>query len=418
MPSPMFPELKRLTRLFLAGLCFGAILLVFWVNASMDALHDRDENIHLPFGVFRLPNGGVYTQDFAYNRLYFQGIAERLVPRPYRLEDQEKLMRRMLPESLSGLSHAYSPVAFILALPLLAVSGAQSYFIYTATSAFGILLLFHFYLLPRTVHPVQLGALALCAFSACLAISFVLGQSALMTTSLLGAFWCLLQRRPADSRLRLDFALAVLFWALCLKPNVAVIPFTLLLGAQAWRALAMSMALLLATWSLLAGYYGGWWTGLTDYEGLLNHYNNADFSPFMQRGHESEAEKFWTLQLFSFDRAIVLISIPVLTFLRWSRRLSASGQFQAAVWIFLLFSPYLLPSEDWILCLLVVEGAFFREEDVFAACAKLLLLATIVDLRFVLPFIDQSHFALKALLAAWILAENCLSAASAKFRTT
>jgi hypothetical protein len=320
------------------------------------------------------------------------------------------LMRQLLPESISGLSHAYSPIAFVLALPLLAVSGAPSYFLYTAGCGLAILLLFYFDVLPRTVHPVQLIALGLGMCSACIALSFVLGQSSLITVPLLGAFWCVLRRRTANPAPGLDLLIAALFWALCLKPSVAVIPLTLLLGARAWRALAFGVILLLGTWSLLASFYGGWWTGLMDYQKLLNHYNNADFTPFMQRGQLTAGDRALTLYLFSFDRAVVLLLIPALVFLRWSGRLTASGQFQGAVWSFLLFSPYLLPSEDWILCLLVVEGSFFREGNWLSAAGKLLLLAGIMDLRFGLPMPGATHFALKAFLAAWILAAWILAA--------
>ncbi len=95
----------------------------------------------------------------------------------------------------------------------------------------------------------------------------------------------------------------------------------------------------------------------------------------------------------------------MLIVLRWTRRISGSEQFQGMVWIFLLFSPYLLPSEDWILCLLIVEGPFFYSGISFAAAAKLLLVFGILDLRAGLTIPVSVNFPLKCLLFAWIFFE-------------
>ena len=406
MESRLFPSLKGLQRPFFIFLCAGLLVLVYWAYGTLTEFQAANRTPNLPFGVFSISNGGVYTQDFAYNMLYFKGIQERLVPRPYRLEDQEKLMRQMVPGSTSGLSHAYSPVAFVLALPLLCVSGANGYLIYTILSTIGILLLFYFYLLPRTVDPLQHYALAICAASVCLITAFVVGQSALVTTSLLGAFWGLLRKRSVAPSLLLDFLIAVFFWSLCLKPSVAIIPFTLLLGARAWRATILGGVLLLITWLVVAPYYGGWWIGLADYAFLLNHYHNADMTAFMQRGSETSHQKDVTLHLFSLNRACIFIAIPVLCLLQWTRRITASEQFQGVIWAFLLFSPYLMPSENWIMCLLVVEGPFFHFKSWPAACGKLALLFCILNLRAGLTFPVDINFPLKCLLLAWIIVER------------
>jgi hypothetical protein len=155
----------------------------------------------------------------------------------------------------------------------------------------------------------------------------------------------------------------------------------------------------------VAGYYGGWWTGFWDYLFLLNHYNNADFTPFMQRGHETADEKHLTSLFFSLDRAFVLASFLTLLILRWTRRVTASEQFQGMVWVFLLLSPYLLPSENWIVCLLVVEGSFFQSRDWAAIAGKLLLLAAILNLRAGVTFPWAVDGCLKWLLFAWVGAE-------------
>ena len=404
MESTALFRLQKLRRLVFAGLSLWFAVLVFATNSLMVGMQSRNTR-ELPFGVFSDRNGEVYAQDFSYNMIYFKGIRDKFVAHPYRIADQEKLVRQELPESTSGLTHAYSPVAYVLALPLLCVSGFHAYLLYTVLSAIGILLLFYFDLLPRTEHPLQLAGLTACAVSIWVTGAFAVGQSTLITTTLMGALWYLLRQRTISPSWRTDVLLALVFWALCLKPSVAIMPLMLLPGARAWRSCAIGAGLLLVTWTLVASHYGGWWTGLGDYLHLLNHYHNADFTAFMQRGTESVPEQQWSTFLFSLERTLLLIFSLALLVLGWTRPLTGSEQFQGMVWIFLLFSPYLLPSENWILCLLVVEGSFFQSRNLIASCGKLLFLLGIFDLRAGLTFSEQVDFPLKCVLFVWILSE-------------
>ncbi len=409
----MIPEINssvnRLSRPFFILLCVIWTSLVIWTNLSLTAMQAKTRAPNLPFGVVSFSDGAVFAQDFAYNRLFLLGVQERLVSHPYRLEDQEKLMRRMLPEGKSGMTHAYSPVAFVLALPLLAISSYHAYLLYTILGAAGVLLLFYFHLLPRVESPLQIYAFLVCSISVCVMAGLIVGQSALISTTLLGALWCLLKRSENSRSVVTDFLIAALFWALCFKPSVAIIPLALLLGARAWRPLGLGLLLLLVTWLCVANYYGGWWAGLRDYQFLLNHYDNADFTPFLQRGYETEAQKLSTRLWFSLDRGLVLTSCALLILLRWVRRISASEQFQGTVWAFLLFSPYLLPSENWIICLLVVEGSFFQSRNPAAIAGKLLLLCGVLNLRSGMAFSWPADAYLKWLLFAWIVVEWLLA---------
>ena len=403
MRNEPFSRLKKPQLIVFISLCLWLSLVVFSVNCLLESLHTKS-NRSLPFGISS-SNGIVSAQDFAYNMLYFKGIRERLVPHPYRFEDQEKLIRQLLPAMTSGRTHAYSPVAFVLALPLLSLSGREMYLVYTILNALGFALLYYYYLLPKAEYPLQVCALVVCAVSVWLVTTFAVGQSSLLTTTLIGAFWCLLNRRPAASSILVDAAIALLFWMICLKPSVAIIPFMLLLGARAWRVLAMGMGLLLATWIFLGNYYGGWWTGFWDYLYLLNHYHDAGFTPFLQTTNDPAQDKQLTLLFFSLKRNLLLFSSLALLFLRLTRRITGSDHFQGMVWAFLLFSPYMMPSENLILCLLVVEGSFFQSENRLLVYGKLLLLIGILDLRTNVTFIPQADFQLKCLLFFWILAE-------------
>lgn len=410
MPSQASPSLEGLRRFLFVLVCVGLALLVWQVNHTMAVLQ-QGTNEKRPFGVFPSPNGGYVVQDFSYNLLYFKGIRDHLAPRPYRLEDQEKIARLLVPGSTSGLSHAYSPVTYVLAQPLLFVSGQTAYLLYTIISAVGIAFLFRFDLLPRAKCNLQLYALIGCAGSICVLSAFQVGQTTLITTSLLGVFWALLREHRTPSSLGTDTLLALLFWALCLKPSVAIVPLMLLLGACAWRALGIGVLFLLLTWTFTASHYGGWWTGLRDYQFLLNHYNNAQLTPFMQRAHEpaisaeSSFPYLTSTQWFSINRMLFSVSILALLVLRWIRLITGSEHFQGMVWAFLLLSPYLLPTEDWVICLVVVEGTFFRCEPTLVACGKVLLLFAILDLRAGLTFPTQIDWYLKWLLFGWIVVE-------------
>jgi hypothetical protein len=395
--TPRLRALKRLTLLFVAAWLIFVVVAVNLFLGSMQAKSRAD----FPFGVVTIGHE-VYAQDFSYNLLILRGIEHRVVEHPYRFADQEKLIRGILPQMRKGMSHAYSPVTLVLGWPLLQLSGSAAFILYTGLMTGATLLLFSMYLVTRATCPAQLFALALSATSIVCAAAFLVGQSALLTTPLLGAFWMILQR-PDKSALARDALLALLFWAICLKPSVAIIPGMLLLGAREWRVLALGALLLAATWLLTARYYGGLFTGLADYSNLLNHYSNADFPPYLRLREESASRLRWDAALFSIDRVLVLGSSLALLFLRWRGRIGASEHFQGMVWIFLLFSPYLMPSENWVLCLLVVEGTFFSSERV--PYGKLLLLAAILNLRAEVTVPWQVDIYLKAALFVWILWE-------------
>ena len=400
MPPPESPRLPKARNLLFFGLCFWFAFVVVAANllaAQLQAISPPT----LPFGIISI-HGAPFAQDFSYNMIYFRGIQERVVPRPYHPEDQKSLMQHMLPQASSGMSHAYSPVAFVLAQPLLLLSGQNAYLAYTILCAVVTLLLYHFYLFPRATESLQILALALCAVSVWVVTTFAVGQSAPITTAFLAGFWALQANRSTSTSLVCDILTAAFFWGLCLKPSVAILPFMLLLGAQAWRPLAIGLLFLLATWISLAGYYGGFWTGLTDYYYLLNHFNNGDFIPFMRRPTEGPRASDPSSQ-FSFGRNLVLILSLLLLLLRWSRRITGSEHFQGMTWVFLLFSPYLLPSENWVLLLLVVEGTFFQLRPTLPDILKLLLLVAIFDLRAHLTFPTQIDWNLKCLLCVWVL---------------
>ena len=76
------------------------------------------------------------------------------------------------------------------------------------------------------------------------------------------------------------------------------------------------------------------------------------------------------------------------------------------IWTFLLLCPYLLPSEDTILALVIVEGDFFRARGAIRNVALVLLMLAIMNLRAGLTFPTQINFPLKCALLVW-MAVDC-----------
>ena len=139
------------------------VALIAWLNRPSSDLN-LYKQAGLPFGCIPSPQGGYAIQDFAYNLMYLHGIGERVVPHPYRLADQETLIRHALPTAASGMCHAYSPVAYVVAQPFLAMTPPTAYIAFSILAAIATLLLYGFDLLPRADR-LQLYLLIVCVIS-------------------------------------------------------------------------------------------------------------------------------------------------------------------------------------------------------------------------------------------------------------
>jgi hypothetical protein len=403
-----------LGRFFLCVLAVGFLAFIGWLNRPGSDLQ-LFRQAGLPFGCIPSPQGGYAVQDFGYNLIYLRGISGRVVAHPYRQQDQIALIRHALPTASSGMSHAYSPVALVLAQPFLALPPSVAYLVFCLISAAALLLLYGLALLPRADR-LQVYLLAICAVSVTTATAFAVGQSALVTTPLIGAIWWFLRRdgeRDFGRRPWPSLVLALLTWALCLKPSLAIIPVALLLGARAWTALAFLGLLLTATWAALGPWYGGWISGLRDYHALLGHYYEAGMNPFLRavftRHGDTGLNAFVSTLFpghsaffFTTSRALFLGATALLLRLRWTGRITPSQHFRGMIWTFLMLCPYLLPSEDTILALLLVEGGFFRAQGAGRNVALVLLMLALMNLRAGLTFPGQINFPLKCALLAWM----------------
>jgi cbb3-type cytochrome oxidase subunit 3 len=401
-----------------AGLCRFALLIlgvffiavIAWINRPGSDLQ-LYKQAGLPFGCIPSPHGGYGVQDFAYNLMYLRGIGEHVVAHPYQQADQQTLILHALPSASSGMCHAYSPVAYVLAQPLLALPPPAAYIAFSVLAALAILLLYGLDLLPRADR-LQLYLLVICVISITEVTAFAVGQTALLTTPLIGAAWWLLRREKCGAWNVV--LLALITWALCMKPSIALVPIALLLGARAWSALALTGLLLAATWAALGPLYGGWWAGLVDYDNLLHHYYEDAMIPFMRdvftRHSDTGANAFFDTLFpgpnaffFTASRWLYLATTALLLALRWAGRITPSQHFRGMVWAFLMLCPYLLPSEDTIFCLLIMEGVFFRTRSLVRNATLMLIVLGIMNLRDGLTFPGQINFPLKCGLLAWML---------------
>lgn len=405
----------------LALLTLFFVVIIAWFNRPGSDLQLYKQT-GLPFGCIPSPQGGYAVQDFAYNLMYLRGIEDHVVPHPYRQTDQAILIHHALPMAGSGMCHAYSPVAFVLGAPLLALPPPIAYIAFSLLATTGFLLLYGLDLLPRVTDRLQLYLLIVCGANITVVTAFAVGQTALITTPMIGAIWYLLRRDTRSSWTVM--ALALLTWATCMKPSIAIIPLVLLAGARAWSALGLTALFLAMTWAALSPLYGGWRDGLHDYANLVEHYYEDGMIPFMRdvftrHGDTGANAYFSTLfpghseLFFTVSRTLFLATTGLLLALRWAGRLTPSQHFRGMIWTFLMLSPYLLPSEDCIVCLLIVEGVFFRSRNIWRDSALLLLMLAIMNLRAGLTFPGQINFPLKCVLLAWMAIEAALRPAMA-----
>jgi hypothetical protein len=409
--TPMLPRIRRWIFCFVAVVAVSSLWIMpkFW-SATRPA--------SVPYGVVFIPGTDNFgTQDFAYNLNYLRQIWRKTVDHPYRLPDQEQMVKAWYPRISFGLLHAYSPVALVMALPLLMMKVEWAYFFCTFLNAALLVLLTWFYLLPRMKNSVQACAVLASFLGYVLFDVFLMGQTSIVTTSLLAAGFVLLEnrsKRAGRSLLFCDLVLGIILFILAAKPSVAMILIAMLIGEGIWRSLILAGAGLALTWMLLANHYGGYWTGLQDYLWLINHYCQADMTPFMRPGLTPAISTNFTSYLtvlfpahsegnFLVSRLLFQGLILVLVMTRWMKRISLSTQFQGLLWTFLLFCPYLLVTEDFAVCLLAVGGAFFRPGP--GAFFKVLLVLLLVNMCMGTWTTLPLFFSIKLALALWWLAD-------------
>lgn len=409
----MTPSLRRL-RFIVASLaviiaiCGGALAPWFWSGP-------RPEGV--PYGVKYIPGTPTFgLQDFAFQVNYLEQFRYRAAAHPYRLEDQEAIFRNWYSDNARAFPHAYSPVALVVASPLLTMRVETAFLLWTTLNAALLLVLMWRYLLPRMSNATQGAAVAAVLLSYLPVALFSMGQTALATTCLCAAGYLLLRAREGKpSSFARDLLLAATLYVLAIKPSIFLIVFALAIGERAWRPVLISIAGLLITWLALGPVYGGYVDGLKDYNFLLSHYCNADmtslFRDCMNPEISTNFTSFitalnpdWNRSAFHLSQILFEGLTTLLLVLRWTGRISLSTQFQGLLWTFLLFCPFTLVTEDFLLLLLAVEGTFFRNGAAGAIKVACVWGASNIWLGTLLGF--PLAFALKAVLAGWWMIEK------------
>jgi hypothetical protein len=404
------PLLIRLRRWILCYVVVVAVLGVFVAPKFWSGPRPAE----VPYGIILIPGSDSFgIQDFACHMNYLHQIWNRAIDHPYRLRDQEQVMRTWYPRTTVGFPHPYSPVTMVVASPLMQIPVEWAYFLWTLCNAALLLLLTGFYLIPRMMNPVQAFAV-LAVFCSYLVLDiFNMGQSAFASTGLVAAGYLLLSRRSTwPPSLGRDLLLGLVLFVLCAKPSIALILFAMAVSERAWRPVILAGIGLMVTWVALAPHYGGYVGGLQDYAWLLNHYTPAYMTPLFSEGlppgistnFNAFVTTFmpgWNAGVFQFSRYVFEGLVLLLIFLRWTKRISLSTQFQGLFWTFLIISPYMLVTEDFVICLLAVEGNFFRGGP--GATVKVVLVLLLANI-WLGPLIHWPlTFTLKVVLAAWWL---------------
>lgn len=368
----------------------------------------------LPYGFDVLPDHFTVVQDFTYNMNFFRQIWEHRVQHPYRLEDQKTMVENWVSPPPFILSHAYSPVALVLSLPFVFLPSRLAYLLYCALSYLGLLALLRGYLLPRAQNFVQVLVLVPCLLGYSLATSYSMGQTSLFTTGFFALIWVFWEKRAQSPRWEYDLVLGLLTWAICAKPSVALIALSFLLGCRLWHALFFCGGLLALTWICLADRYGGLISGLRDYSFLLGHYCRSEMPLFLRSGFtvlSNTSIQAFLISLdpaldktsFAFDlgRRLNLAGYALLIAAMWFRWITSENFFRGLLWVFVLFCPYLLATEDWVLCLFLVGNPFFRPSHGMGL--KSLLVAGIANARAGIISFWPIYLPLKLALCLWWL---------------
>jgi hypothetical protein len=364
-------------RLWLsAGIFLAAILCACGVyRQGMEIpVYRGTPLIRFDFSTYAVPDKTRWAyQDFTAHFNFVREAWKSSGLRAYTEAGHRALAAAWLGETpVRGLAFAYSPILFVLLLPLLPLASGTAYFIFAAASGLAVACLLHRVLLPRLSGGIwPLFPLLICLFSTAFFNNLIIGQTALLTTAAVGAGWALLYdpaaRRWKTATGKTDLLLATLLFCLAAKPHVALVFGVLLLAARRWRAIGAAATAILAAALLVAPKLGGWPLWWQDYLRLITHYNRADAGAFLRESINPAIATSFIQPLHRFTAlpdaaASALCSTLWLTLLAAAfvglrkKFFSPERFFQCTVLGFLLFSPNLMATEDFLLLLLLMDN--------------------------------------------------------------
>jgi len=309
----------------------------------------------------------IQVQDFAYVFNYARRAAWRAGVSPYSIAEHRDFLQAWLgPKVTSALCFAYGPSMVMLLAPLFAMSTAWAWLAWNLAGAL---------LTASTVSALsddsgvarrwgRLAATGATAFH-----TLVNGQTALVTTGLLGAMHA--ADRTIRGRIARPLAVAACIAALALKPPLAVVGLIALLLAHRTRAVAASCLVLV----LIGAGAMVWWTpsAVWDYAALLRRYNLVDADPIMRAGfvptdmsnlrgvllNMGLANDSVAFRLSAWTFAACLVAAAMFRIVR-PAVMPLHVAMSCAALAYLLFAPHLTSTED--LLLLVPLTVFLAHE--------------------------------------------------------
>jgi hypothetical protein len=255
-----------------------------------------------------------------------------------------------------------------------------------------------------------------------------MGQTALITTTLLSWFWFKMQDETGEKwgifSMKREMLMGIILFLFSAKPNLAFALGVLFLAAGAWRPVAGAMAAFLGTYFILRGCLGGFPQGLFDYIQFIATYNPENTGAIFKTGL---APQIYTnfqsfLSQMSWVRPGVAAMLNyilwlggtalLLYFTRINPRLTPRTFLEMHLSCFLLFCTNVNATEDILIILLIAISPFFRDSSGWLG--KLVLVFLVVNGSQNIGFFHQTFlsavplaFLAKATLVVWACWERC-----------
>ena len=356
-----------------------AVILFTRVGTLPDWVPGRDAAPVTPGGV--TSGEGVPVQDFAYIFNYARWAATLRHTSPYSVSQHRRFLTAWLgPQIGSALCFAYSPMMVLLLAPLFALPTVWAWLVWNLVSAWTATLAVRSAIgANRSILLLRLAAFVDPTVVSCLA----LGQTTLLTTGLLGILVLLAGRSTADES-REVYGAAACVVCLSAKPPLAAVGVVTLLAAGRWRAVLVAAA---ACALVVAGAVA-WWGGdfVADYIAMLGGYNLIDAPALFRAGLHPESmtnlrnvlvHTGWfddrqAARLSWIPLAVSLAPTPVLA-LRLHRAVPVQLACAASAMAYLLFSPHLSSTEDFLLLVVPIWLYPFCHARAFRTLAALCL---------------------------------------------
>lgn len=298
--------------------------------------------------------------------------------RPYTAEGQQQIVEEWTRDHPpSALAFGYSPVLLLVLRPLLFLSDRQAYTFYLLLNATLLFFFIRNVLLRSCCNSLeQILFYFIWIFSAAFLDTVHLGQTALLSTMLLAICWFMIydprQQTWKSLRAGEKVFLGAAFFLLLAKPNVAAVLACILIASQCWSSLALGTVLFALAGLITLSHWGDWPNGPRDYFHFLSHYNQEQIGSFLSWSLTPLNNTNLASALTQFHLASAPLASRISTLAGFAlgsvfliqlyiRRITPEVFFERIIFVFLLFSPNLMHTEDLLLGLLLLNRSLARK---------------------------------------------------------